>query len=587
MSLECLPRTALRSVPTLLCVVLTTLLAAACKAPPEPEEEPELDSAADVIFHGTVLTLVEDESEAEALAIRGEEIVAVGTREEVDPLAGSRTRIVTLDEGALLPGFIDAHGHVAMLGMYSGFANIASPPVGPVEDLPDLQEVLRAHAEGSEGWIVGRGYDESLLREGRHPTRDDLDAVSRERPIFLVHVSGHLGAANSKALELAGIDANTPDPKGGVIRRREGSREPDGVLEEHASFAVYIAMPRPTGEQAMAGLQAALAEYAANGFTTVQDGAAAPETWALLAGADRAGLLRQDLLAYATWASDEALAGIRQDESDGLERLRLGGIKLVLDGSPQGKTAYLSEPYHVPPRGQGASYRGYPALSDEEVIEQVEHFAGQGYQLMIHANGDAAIDQMIAAIDVLETKDPARDRRPILIHGQATRPDQVPQFARLRIVPSFFAPHTFFWGDWHRDSVLGPERAAHISPTASARAAGIRFTVHMDAPVLPPDSLRMIWSTVNRQTRSGQVLGPDQRIPVMAAIAATTRDAAYQHFEEDRKGTLEVGKLADLVVLSRDPRSVPAEDLVDLTVLETWSHGERIYAVSGPSAGPQ
>ena len=204
---------------------------AACLSP--SDQATESASAADVIFHGTVLTLVEDESMASALAIRGEEIVAVGTREEIDALKGRDTRVVELDQAALLPGFIDAHGHVTMLGTFTGLTNVASPPVGPVEDLAGLQDALRAHASASEGWIVGRGYDESLLREGRHPNRDDLDAVSRERPIFLVHVSGHLGVANSKALELAGINAQSPDPKAGVIRRRPGLREPDGVLEEH------------------------------------------------------------------------------------------------------------------------------------------------------------------------------------------------------------------------------------------------------------------------------------------------------------------------------------------------------------------
>jgi predicted amidohydrolase YtcJ len=542
-----------------------------------------------VIFHGTILPLVDSGSgasaEAEALAIRGEEIVAVGTRADVDGTRGEATRVVELGESALLPGFIDGHGHVTQLGLFAGFENLASPPVGPIEDIAQLQDALRATAEKTTdetaenggGWIVGRGYDESLLREGRHPTRDDLDAVSTERPIFISHVSLHLGVANSKALELAGIGPETPDPKGGVIRRRPNSREPDGVLEEHAVYPVYMAMPSPSPEQTMAGLRAALDEYAANGFTTVQDGATSPQMWALLAAADRAGLLEQDVLAYPVWASADAVLEAVETSPAPLDRLRLGGIKLVLDGSPQGKTAYLTQPYRIPPRGQDASYRGYPALSDEEVIAEVQRFSDRGLQIMAHANGDAAIDQLLAAIDALEQQQPGVDRRPILIHAQVTRPDQIPEIARLRIVPSFFAPHTFFWGDWHRDSVLGPERAAHISPTASARAAGIPFSIHMDAPVLPPDSMRMIWATVNRETRSGKVLGPDERIPVMAAIAATTRDAAYQHFEEDRKGTLEVGKQADLVVLDRDPRDVAKGDLAGVEILETWSLGKQIF----------
>lgn len=540
-----------------------------------PRQEPQMP--ADVLFYGTILTLVEDESEASALAIRGKEILAVGSRTELDALRGPETEVIELGEAALLPGFIDGHGHVTQLGLFEGLANLASPPVGRVEDIGQLQDVLRTQADSREGWIVGWGYDESLLREGRHPTRDDLDAVSRERPILLAHVSLHLGVANSRALELAGIGETTPDPKGGVIRRRPGSREPDGVLEEHAFYAVYGAMPAPSPQQTMEGLREALSVYARNGFSTVQDGATSPAMWSLLVAADQAGVLRQDVLAYPIAASADPLLEAEEKREDPLHRLRLGGIKLVLDGSPQGKTAYLSQPYHRPPRGQDADYRGYPALSDEEVIAAFAHFTDRGVQVMAHANGDAAIDQWIAAVAALERDRPGGDRRPILIHAQVTRPDQLPEIARLGIVPSFFAPHTFFWGDWHRDSVLGPERAAGISPTASARAADIRFSIHMDAPVLPPDSMRMIWATVNRETRSGRILGAEERIPVMAAIAATTRDAAYQHFEEDRKGTLEPGKLADLVLLDRDPRRVPASKLAAIEILETWSHGERIF----------
>ena len=538
---------------------------------------PRPTESADVIFHGRILTLVSDESEAEALAIRGERIVAVGAKRDVDAYRGEATQQIELGDAVLLPGFIDAHGHLTALASFIQFANLASPPVGPVTDIGDLQTALRAHAGESQDWIIGRGYDESLLAEGRHPTRDDLDVVSRDRPVFIAHVSLHLGVANSKALELAGISASTPDPRGGVIRRRAGSLEPDGVLEESALYEVMARLPPPSPEQALADLVAAGREYAANGFTTVQDGATSMQAWQLLRAADRAGLLRQDVLAYAVWHDAELWADEARDESQHLDRVKLGGIKLVLDGSPQGKTAYLTAPYHVPPRGQGASYRGYPALPDEEVVAEVEKFARAGYQVMIHANGDAAIDQMIAAIDALEEKHPQPDRRPILIHGQVTRPDQIGELARLGIVPSFFSAHTFFWGDWHRDSVLGPGRAPGISPTASARAARLRFTVHMDAPVLPPDAMRMIWATVNRQTRSARTLGVAERIPVMAAIAATTRDAAYQHFEESRKGTLEVGKLADLVILERDPRLDPVSAIAEIAIRETWSHGERIH----------
>lgn len=546
---------------------------------------------ADVIFQGTVLTLIDDTSEAEALAIRDDAILAVGPRAEVDRHRGPATRIVDLGEGALLPGFIDAHGHLTQLAAFADFANIASPPVGPARNIEELQEILREHARENPDhpWIVGRGYDESLLAEGRHPTREDLDAVSSDRPVFILHVSLHLMAANSRALELAGIDASTPDPKAGVIRRRPGSREPNGVLEEHAGYLVYGAMPQPSAASMMKGLAAAQAEYARNGFTTLQDGATSADNWALLEGADRAGALQQDVVAFAIWNQIEKILpggdlASNREHLDSLGRLSLGGVKLVLDGSPQGKTAYLTKPYVVPPDGQGPDYRGYPAHEDAELEGEMQRLSDMGFQLMVHANGDAAVDQMIGALDRVNAKTPMIDRRSILIHGQATRKDQLGDLARLGVVPSLFSAHTFFWGDWHRDSVFGPERAAGISPTRSALEQGLPLTIHMDAPVLPPDSMRMIWATVNRRTRSGAELGPDERIPVMAAIAATTRTAAYQHFMEAEKGTLEPGKLADLVWVEKDPRRVDPLTLADLEVLGTWSRGRLIHVHETASA---
>jgi predicted amidohydrolase YtcJ len=563
----------------LVALSLTIAIALACgeSTQPEPALEP-----ADAIFVGSILTLVEDESEAEALAIRGDRILAVGSLQEVLAHRGAQTQIEEIGEGALLPGFIDAHGHLTQLAAFVDFANVASPPVGPIEKIEQLQNALRTQADktaeidGRE-WIIGSGYDESLLAEGRHPTRDDLDAVSMDRPVFIVHVSMHLGVANSRALELAGIVATTPNPKSGVIRRRPGTQEPNGVLEEHAAYAVLATMPPPTPASMIGSLEKALAHYARNGYSTIQDGATSPEGWDLLVAADQAGVLQQDVIAYPIWLTANAVLEKEAIGGDQRDRLSLGGIKFVLDGSPQGKTAFLTQPYHVPPSGQEAGYLGYPAMTDQELATGVQNFAGLGYQIMAHANGDAAVDQLIAALEQLEATDPKADRRPILIHGQATRLDQLAPLARLGVVPSFFSAHTYFWGDWHRDSVFGPERAQRISPTASARAEGLVVTVHMDAPVLPPDSLRMIWATVNRRTRSGQLLGGEERLPVMAAIAATTRNAAHQHFLERDKGTLEAGKLADLVLLSRDPRKVEPEALAEIEVLGTWSHGQRIH----------
>ena len=517
---------------------------------------------------------------AVALAVRDGRILAVGETQAVFAHRGPDTEMVDLRGRAILPGFVDAHGHLTSVARMAATANVASPPVGPVEDLDDLVEVMRAAAAGGEApvgdWLVGAGYDDALLAEGRHPNRDDLDRISPDQPVALFHVSLHFVTLNSKALERIGVGADTPDPEGGLIRRRAGSREPDGVLEERALALLMEALPEPDLEEQLTLLSLAQDAYARNGFTTVQEGALSASEWPSLREAARRGQLSVDVVAYPIFTDMGSIfdgsfpPGIYQ------QGLKLKGVKLVLDGSPQGKTAWLTEPYLVPPPGRDADYRGYPWLEDAQVEALVTRIAALDLQLIAHANGDAAADQLIAAVE--KSRDAGAPlERPVMIHAQYLREDQLDRMAALGLIPSFFSAHTFFWGDWHRDSVLGAERAARISAAASARRRGMHFTVHNDAPVVPPNSMRLLWATVNRQTRSGQVLGADQRIPVEAALRALTLEGAYQNGEEGEKGSIEVGKLADLVIVERSPLAVSPEELAGIRVVETVKAGKSIY----------
>ena len=496
-------------------------------------------------------------------------------------LTGNETRIVDLQGHTILPGFIDAHGHIGQVAALSLFENVASPPVGPVTSIEDLKTRLDAYPvdrrNQTGGWILGLGYDDSLLAEQRHPTKFDLDAVSTEHPIVIMHVSLHLAVANSKALEQAGINAETEDPEGGIIHRVTGSREPDGVLEEHAMFRVFGSLPQADPEQQLDLLKNAQALYASNGITTAQEGASQPGDFANLRAAAAKGDLYLDVVAYPVWGSIDDMVGTDAVLGTYENRLKVGGVKVVLDGSPQGKTAYLSHPYHVAPPSQDADYRGYPAMPDEDVDRFIETFYSRGWQVLAHANGDAAADQLLNATEKAAAKYPSDDRRTVMIHAQTVRDDQLDRMALLGMIPSFFVAHTHFWGDWHRDSVLGPVRADRISPAHSAAERGITYTFHMDAPVLPPDILRLIWTGVNRITRTGDVLGPAERVSVMDAVKATTINAAYQLFEEDTKGSITPGKLADLIILSDNPLTVDAADIADIQVLETIKEGETVY----------
>jgi predicted amidohydrolase YtcJ len=394
-------------------------------------------------------------------------------------------------------------------------------------------------------------------------------------PIAILHVSGHLAVANSAALAAVGVSAQTIDPPGGHFRRRDGSREPNGVMEEAALFAVLGKSPLAapvTPEQ----LRRALDVYASFGFTTVQDGASGAGEIAALTRLASEGGARLDVVYYP------AIRDIAQPLPDvPLHEYRAGvawgGVKLILDGSPQGKTAFLREPYHVPPPGQPADYRGYPIFPQQFVDAALARFLPAGIPVLAHANGDAAEDMLIEAVARAVALAPDADHRTVMIHAQTLREDQLDRMRELRMIPSFFSAHPYYWGDWHRDSVLGPERAARISPTRSALARGIPFTIHNDAPVVPPDSMRLLWSTVNRITRSGKVLGPEQRIGIEDALRALTVNGAHQYFEEARKGTLAVGKQADLVVLSQDPLALAPEKLLELRVVETVARGRVVF----------
>lgn len=536
---------------------------------------------ADAIYRGgPIITMDDDRPMAEAVAVRGGRIVAVGDADEVMSLAGADTRVIELGHRALLPGFVDSHGHGYVLGIQATTANLLPPPDGLGADVASLQALLRdwAHANGEAiervGWIAGFGYDDAQLAEGRHPTRDDLDAVSTDVPIIIIHQSGHLGVANSKALELAGVTAETEDPPGGVFRRRAGSREPNGVCEEYAFFAVLAKLSERFDDNVNDYLVVRGIELAASyGYTTVQEGRAMQPALDAMARVAARGELSVDLVAYPDVLAVEE----PQVNNDYDNNFRVGGVKLTIDGSPQGKTAWLTEPYFVPPEGREADYAGYPAVREAVAKAAVERAYANGWQILVHANGDAAIDLFIEAVAEAQAAYPDAGNRPVLIHGQTLRKDQVAPLDELGIFPSLFPMHTFYWGDWHRDSVLGPQRADDISPTGWLMARGMMFGTHHDAPVALPDSMRVLSATVTRRSRSGDIIGPVHRVPVETALKAMTLWPAWQHFEEDTKGSIEAGKLADFVILSADPLQTPEEDLAGLKVLETIKAGRTVY----------
>jgi len=538
---------------------------------------------ADTIYTGgQILTIDDAQPTAEAVAVRDGRILAVGDADAVSALRGSSTEIFDLAGRTMIPGFVDSHGHVVLGGLQALSANLLAPPDGDVADIAGLQASLSAWAEENSGivekvnMIVGFGYDNAQLAELRHPTRQELDEVSSELPIIIVHQSGHIGVANSAALELAGIDASSEAPPGGVIRR-DASGEPNGVLEEYAFFAVLVPMLGSLGQEGIeAFVRAGTRLWASYGYTTAQEGRASAGAVEALKSVGATGDIPIDVIAYP-----DVLEGrdyIAQNKSmDYVDRVRVGGCKLTIDGSPQGFTALRDRPYYDPVGDYPPGYAGYAAVTMEQVQDAVNWCYEKGIQIITHANGEGASDMLIAAIGAAQERYGTPDTRPVLIHGQFLREDQIDSYQRLGVFLSLFPMHTFYWGDWHRDHTVGPVNAENISPTGWVRQRGMMFGSHHDAPVAFPDSMRILSATVTRRTRSGDILGPHQRVDVMTALKAMTIWPAWQQFEEGDKGSIERGKLADFVILSDDPTAVDPETLADLEVRVTIKEDRVIY----------
>ena len=546
---------------------------------------PEGRLAADAIFTGgTIVTMDPAQPRVDAVAVRGETIAAAGTLDDVMALRGDLTRVVDLGNRALLPGFIDAHGHFLAVGRAVDSLSLHPPPVGDVETIDDIVRKIGAwiaERNIAPGELVqGAGYDDSLLAEGRHPTRDDLDRASSEHRIVLTHVSGHLRTANSAALAASGITAETPDPPGGHIRRKAGSLEPDGVLEERAGGLVgggqFAISPAETDALA----RRAIGVYLSYGTTTIQDGSTGTETAAALRAAADREPFHADVAVFPRFqVLEDAEHAVYEPAYRG--GLRTAGVKFSLDGSPQGRTAWVTEPYTEGPPGAAPDYRAYGTLEPALYRAGARQLIARGVPIIVHANGDAAIDLMLDGVDeALAGRATAPDHRAVIIHAQLMRADQLDRAAALRIVPSFFAAHAFFWGDWHRLS-FGETRGNNVSPARWAIERGVHFTIHNDAPVVPPDIMRLVSITVNRSTRSGHVLGPDQRLTIAEALHAVTLGAAYQYFEEDTKGSIATGKQADLVILEQDPLTADPAELEHIRVLETFSRGRSVYVRPG------
>jgi predicted amidohydrolase YtcJ len=570
-------------------ILAFAMLMVSCKKDEKLATDQSSGNKATVYYNGDIITMEgKTPTYAQAVVVKDGKILFVGNEAEAMKQAGSGHIMVDLEGKTMLPAFLDAHSHFLNVGFTASVANLLPPPDGPGADFTSIINAMNQYKNTADGktmlkkfgWIVGNGYDDSQLKEADHPKATDLDKISTTEPVVIVHQSGHLGVLNSYAMKMLGINKNTKDPAGGKYRRNADGT-PNGVLEEGAFFTVlFPILGKGDAEANTMFIDKALVEYAKNGYLTVQEGRATLQQMSQLEDGANNKKFYLDIVSYpdiALGVEKIMKSPYYNPAHQYKNKYRIGGVKLTLDGSPQGKTAWLSHPYHIPPAGEKADYKGQGVMTDQQADDYVTLAFKNKWQLLCHTNGDAAIDQYLKAIDLAEKKYNYPDHRTVLIHGQTLRKDQIPELVRLKVIPSLFPMHTFYWGDWHLSSVLGHPRADYISPMRDAIDAGLITTSHHDAPVTFPNSMRVLDATVNRVTRSGKILGPNQRITPYEGLKTLTEWAAIQYFEENSKGTLTKGKLADLVILDKNPLKIKPLDINTIQILESIKEGKTVF----------
>ncbi len=521
-----------------------------------------------LFYNGDILTL-EDELYAEAVLVEDGKIKAVGKKEDI--INGNEdTEMIDLEGKTLMPSFIDAHSH--FFGYANGKLQVS------LEDAADFDEIatrIKTFIEKNNVkpgvWISASNFDYNTLEEKTYPRIEFLDELVPNNPIIISNKSGHNGLVNSLGMKELGITADTPDPEGGVIFKENGKLT--GYLEENAFINNVQRVPMSSTEDLMRAVMEAQNDYASYGITTMQEGMVVPLLADLLAYMAHSGMMKLDYIGYADIREKDVLFGKLQGcINEYKNHFKIGGFKTFLDGSPQGRTAFMRTDYKDDP-----GYKAYPVMSGEELEGLIEVALKEKMQILAHCNGDAAVAQYLEQYKkAKENLNTDVDIRPVIVHAQLIGLDQLPEVKKLGMIPSFFVGHVYHWGHIHVKN-FGFERASQISPAKTALDEGIKFTFHQDAPVIEPDMLETIWIACNRKMKDGTVLGENQRIPVLAAIEAVTKNAAYQYFEEDIKGTIKENKLADLVILDKNPLKVDVDDIRNIKVVETLKEGNTVY----------
>ncbi len=529
-----------------------------------------------VLYNGTVLTMDKTKPQAKAFVVLQGKIVYVGTSDIAQLFIGKKTEVIDASEKTVVPGFNDCHIHPMPLYPFEhplGYVDIGAHKVSSMEELIEaLKQKVKITPEGN--WILGGLYEDTKL--GRHPTRYDLDRVSTKHPIGIRHSSGHVAVANSYALEAANITSETKDPPGGSFTR-DTQGNPTGLCNESAGKIVLAAIPLPeaTQQEKIEGLEHCFKRYYKHGITSITDARATIEMFKIYQKLrERGSLLRVTLMVHDPYLDELKKIGIRRNFGD--DTLKISSVKVFHGNSLSGRTCWLKHPYEkINPKTNQKDYYGIPpARSQQELNDLIYEIHAHGLQAAVHSNGDREIPMVLEAFEKALQQIPLKDHRHRIEHCSVVDQEILNKIKELEV---FLAPHSYIHEHGDKMHEYGPERWDMMHPNKSAIDMGIHIGGNSDDPISPAIPLLRIQSMVTRQTHEGKVIGPKQIVSTQQALYAWTMGSAYGSFDEDIKGSIEIGKYADFVVLSDNPLTTERTKIKDIVVEKTFINGNQVY----------
>lgn len=527
-----------------------------------------------VWLNGNIVTLNDQQPQAEAVVAENGKIIFVGSSLQARQYVEHDTTVIDLMGQMMLPGFYDAHSHFAQAAvLYSLTIDFSPKPFGEMENWQSCEKALeKAVAQrDNEKWIIARGFENALYpSENQAPDRHIIDQISKDVPIVIVHTSGHMSYLNSAALEAIGYQYDTPQPKGGIIHKDEETKMCTGILEGTANWPIQKLLASLTEDEQVEALHQMAKEYASKGVTTVNEGEGLAEwNYTIYLNAIKKNQFPLQAIMNPRFEKQELAKSFAEQAS---EQFQIKGLKMIIDGSIQNGSAYLSQPYY-----SDADHCGSLRFPETEINEMVMEAYKNKKQIYAHCNGDQAIEVYISAIEKAQECYPDVKIRPVVIHAQMMTENQLQRAKACGIIPSFFMAHVYYDGDQFCHSYIGPERGSAMNPAGWADQLNIPYTFHCDTPIIQQNPFVMIYAAVTRKCYNGEVIGADQKISRLHALKACTIWPAYQYFEEDKKGTIEVGKQADLIVVNKDLLHCDEEEILKTDVIETFVAGKSVY----------